>query len=68
LRSPMKENIEAYMAWMNDLEVLQYIARSRPMGRAEEEEWFANLPKRVDDLVLEMALLESGEVIGSCGS
>jgi hypothetical protein len=36
LRSPMKENIEAYMAWMNDLEVLQYIARSRPMGRAEE--------------------------------
>ena len=67
LGSPRKENIEAYLAWMNDLEVLQYVARSRPVGRAEEEEWFANLPKRVDDLVLEIALLESGEPIGSCG-
>jgi RimJ/RimL family protein N-acetyltransferase len=67
LRHPRAENLEAYLAWLNDLDVLQYVMRVRPMGRAEEEEWLANLHKRPDDLVLEIALLESGEAIGSCG-
>jgi RimJ/RimL family protein N-acetyltransferase len=67
LRHPRKESIEAYLAWMNDLDILQFLLRIRPMGRVEEEEWLQNLPKRADDLVLEIALLESGEPIGSCG-
>jgi len=67
LQPPQRESIESYLAWMNDLDVLQYILRVRPMGRAEEEEWFANLSKRPDDIVFEIALLDGGKPVGSCG-
>ena len=67
LRPPQRESIDSYLAWMNDLDVLQYILRVRPMGRAEEEEWFANLSKRPDDIVFEIALLDGGKPVGSCG-
>jgi len=67
LRHPQKESIDSYLAWMNDLDVLQYLVRVRPMGRQEEEEWFANLSKRPDDLVFEIVPLEGGLPIGSCG-
>ena len=67
LRHPQKESIDSYLAWMNDLDVLQYLLRVRPMGREEEEEWFANLSKRPDDLVFEIVPLEGGLPIGSCG-
>ena len=67
LRHPQKESIHAYLKWMNDLDVLQYILRIRPMSIAEEEEWFANLHKRPEDVIFEIASLESGAPIGSCG-
>lgn len=67
LRYPRKESIDLYLAWMNDLDILQYLLRIRPMGRAEEEEWFANLSKRPDDLVLEIVSLEKSVPIGVCG-
>lgn len=67
LRYPQKESIDSYLAWMNDLDILQYLLRVRPMGRAEEEEWFANLSKRPDDLVFEIVSLEQGVPIGVCG-
>ena len=67
LRPPQRESIESYLAWMNDLDVLQYILRVRPMGRAEEEEWFANLSKRPDDIVFEIVLLDGAKPVGSCG-
>ena len=67
LRHPQKESIHAYLKWMNDLDVLQYILRIRPMSIAEEEEWFANLHKRPEDVIFEIASLESGAPIGACG-
>jgi len=67
LRHPQKGSIHAYLKWMNDLDVLQYILRIRPMSLAEEEEWFANLHKRPEDVIFEIASLESGAPIGSCG-
>lgn len=67
LRPPRKESIHAYLAWMNDLDILQYILRVRPMSLAEEEEWFANLSKRPDDVVFEIASVEAGAPVGSCG-
>lgn len=66
LRPPQRESIDAYLRWMNDLDILQYILRVRPIGRAEEEEWFANLSKRPDDILFEIAL-HDGRLIGSCG-
>lgn len=67
LRPPRKESIDAYLSWMNDLDVLQYILRVRPMGRAEEEEWFANLSKRPDDVVFEIVSREGEVPVGNCG-
>jgi RimJ/RimL family protein N-acetyltransferase len=67
LRPPQRENIDAYLAWMNDLDVLQYLLRIRPMGRAEEEEWFDSLSKRPDDVVFEIVSLEKNAPIGACG-
>src|SRR5688572_8228544 len=67
LRPPRRESIESYLSWFNDLDVLQYVLRVRPMSRAEEEEWLDNLPKRADDVVFEIASLESGAPIGACG-
>jgi RimJ/RimL family protein N-acetyltransferase len=67
LRPPRRESIESYLSWFNDLDILQYVLRVRPMSRAEEEEWLDNLPKRPDDVVFEIASLESGASIGACG-
>ena len=67
LRPPQRESIDSYLEWMNDLDILQYILRVRPIGRAEEEEWFANLSKRAEDVLFEIALLDGGRLIGSCG-
>jgi len=67
LRPPQRESIDSYLAWMSDLDILQFILRVRPMGRAEEEEWFVNLSKRPDDVVFEIVSREGGVPIGSCG-
>lgn len=67
LRPPERANLDAYLSWINDLDILQFILRVRPVSRAEEEEWFSNLSKRPDDLIFEIASLEGGAPIGSCG-
>jgi len=67
LRAPEREHIDLFLKWFNDLDILQYVLRVRPMGRAEEEEWLAGLSKRPDDLVFVIAALEGGVPIGSCG-
>ena len=67
LRPPRRESIDSYLAWMNDLDVIRYILRVRPMSRVEEDEWFANLSKRPDDVVFEIASLDGEAPIGSCG-
>jgi len=67
LRAPEREHIDLFLRWFNDLEILRYVLRIRPMGRAEEEEWFANLSKRPEDLVFVIVAIEGGAPIGSCG-
>jgi RimJ/RimL family protein N-acetyltransferase len=67
LKGPEKEHIDLYLRWFNDPEILQYIMRYRPMGRIEEEEWFANLHKRPDDILYLISLNEGDRPIGNCG-
>ena len=67
LRAPEKGDIELFLRWFNDPEVVQFVMRHRPLGREEEEEWLANLHKRESDVVFAIARKEDDGAIGSCG-
>lgn len=67
LRPLESEDLEACRRWLNDPSLLQFLARFRPLGEAEEREWFEGLHKREDDTVLGIALREGDRLIGSCG-
>ncbi|MBI4565578.1 MAG: GNAT family N-acetyltransferase [Planctomycetes bacterium] len=67
LRPPDKDHVEWLLRWLNDPEVFQYLLRSRPLGRAEEEEWLAGLHKRSEDMVFVIEVKEGipGEAPGA---
>jgi len=66
LRPPDRGDIDLFLRWFNDPEIWSFLLRDRPLGRAEEEEWFANLHKRPEDVLFVIAL-KDGPAIGSCG-
>ncbi len=67
LRAPDEADIDLLLAWMNNPEIYRYINRYRPVGRAEEREWIANLHKRENDVVFLIAAQEEDRPIGCCG-
>lgn len=67
LRAPEKGDIDLFLKWINDPEIHRFVLRYRPLGREEEEEWLAGLPKRQEDVVFVIVRKEKDEPIGSCG-
>lgn len=64
---PDRRHIDDLLRWMNDPEIWSFIRRDRPLGRVEEEEWFAGLHKRPGDVPFIIGLSDGGQAIGSCG-
>lgn len=57
LRAPERSDIPMFVSWFNDPEVRQGLSLYRPMGQAEEENWFEGMLKRPADerpLVIEI--------------
>lgn len=66
LRPPETEDMDLFLAWMNDPELHQYFLRFAPLGRAEEKEWLENLHKRENEYHFAIALKEGDRLIGNC--
>jgi RimJ/RimL family protein N-acetyltransferase len=52
---------------MNDQEIVRFLKPSIPVFKSAEAEWFDNLPKRKEDVVLAIEDLEKPGVIGNMG-
>lgn len=52
--------------WINDPEVTDWVASYLPTSEQSEEQWFDNLAKRHDDIVLAMETID-GQFIGLTG-
>jgi RimJ/RimL family protein N-acetyltransferase len=69
LRSPEREDIPSFVAWLNDPEVRSGISSYLPFSRAEEEQWFENMlqsPKDEHTLVIEVKVADDWSSIGNC--
>lgn len=67
LRPLNKENdLENCQRWINDPEVRRFLKRVLPTSKQAEAEWFDNLSKRTDDIVLAIETLD-GKFIGTMG-
>ncbi|NQV00745.1 MAG: GNAT family N-acetyltransferase [Parcubacteria group bacterium] len=67
LRPLNKEtDLQSCLRWINDQDVIQYVSAYLPSSTQDEEEWFNNLQKRKEDIVLGIETLV-GEFIGVTG-
>jgi RimJ/RimL family protein N-acetyltransferase len=67
LRPLERKEISLMRQWMNDPEVTTYLGRILPLYEKEEEEWFENIHKRTNDLVLGIVARKEKKLIGSMG-
>ncbi|MDP6958732.1 MAG: GNAT family protein [Planctomycetota bacterium] len=67
LRAPEETEIDLFLTWINNPQNYRYITRTRPLGRAEEQEWLATLHKRKNDVVFCIVDKEEDRPIGNCG-
>jgi len=60
LRPLNKEtDLQSCLRWINDQEVIQYVSMYLPSSKQNEEEWFDNLQKRKEDVVLGIEALDN---------
>lgn len=52
LRAIEREDIPAFLRWLNDPEVRRFLVLHEPLSRTKEEQWFAELLSRPNELVL----------------
>jgi RimJ/RimL family protein N-acetyltransferase len=67
LTSVKKENIDKYLEWFNDPELIQYLLAYQPIMREEEEDWYQNLKNRDDHIIFSILSSEDEKLIGNCG-
>jgi len=68
LRPLTKEDIPFFLRWMNDQEVIHFLATFLPVTEADENEWFEQLQKKKnEEIVLGIVDAKSGKLIGSMG-
>jgi RimJ/RimL family protein N-acetyltransferase len=71
LRSPERSDLERFVRWINDPDVIQGLSLYRPMSMVEEEKWFENMLQRDPDehpLVIEIRQSDQGWLpIGTLG-
>ena len=69
LRAIEMEDLDRYLAWVNDEEVVQYIATSapHPVSRAQEEEWLRRAMTHTvpPEITYAIETLDDGRHIGS---
>ena len=69
LRAVEMDDLDRYWAWVNDPEVVQYLATAapHPVSRAQEEEWIrqAVAQTRPPEITFALEALEEGRHIGS---
>jgi RimJ/RimL family protein N-acetyltransferase len=69
LRPPKREYIDAFLKWMNDPEITQYLVMVRPLTREMEEEWYDNIKNRDDFFLFSIFVPEENDedkLIGNC--
>jgi len=70
LRHVEKEDLPAFVEWLNDPEVTEHLFMVLPISSAEEERWFeklAGLPPEEQPLVIEMKTGQGWRTIGNSG-
>lgn len=66
LVAPDSKSIPTFLKWFNDIEILQYISMYRPLIREEEEEWFARLKDRKNNVFFSIIVKQEEKLIGNC--
>ena len=64
LRAIERSDIPAFVRWLNDPEVTQYLVAYMPMSLAQEERWFESQLEQRDQFVLGVETLD-GKLIGN---
>lgn len=67
LRPPLRADIPHFLRWINDEDVTQYLAVNFPVMWAEEEQWFENLQKRKETVLVLVIVTNEGVPIGTMG-
>ncbi|MHA1729731.1 MAG: GNAT family N-acetyltransferase [Promethearchaeota archaeon] len=64
-----KEYIPIYVKWFNDPEITQFLFIHRPITLEMEEEWYTNKPKRENEVIFAIILVNNvrERLIGNCG-
>jgi RimJ/RimL family protein N-acetyltransferase len=65
LRAPERIDIPAFLKWINDQEVTEFLDIEPPMGMEKEEAWFESL--RNSDMEVFSIETKEGELIGNMG-
>ena len=61
------KNIPIFLKWMNDQEILQYLAgNNRPLTIEEEQEWFAQIKNKKNAYYFSIIIKENEKLIGNC--
>jgi RimJ/RimL family protein N-acetyltransferase len=64
LRAIERSDIPAFVRWLNDPEVTQYLVTYMPMSQAQEERWFEAQLEQRDGFILGIETLD-GKLIGN---
>ena len=66
--SPVEtEDVELYLAWLNDRQVTKFLTMRRPIARAAERKMLERIATNKTDIVLGIRLKENDELIGGAG-
>ncbi len=66
---PMRKSTDlaACERWINDPEIRPYLLSFLPLTEKQEEEWFDNLAKSSNDVILAVETIADGKFIGTMG-
>jgi len=67
LRAVDVEDIDNFVAWLNDEEVRQYLSMSLPFNKTREKEFIDGLYKDDRNIILGIVLKEDNSLIGNIG-
>ena len=66
LRAIERSDIPAFVRWVNDPEVTQFLSQRGPFSLAQEEQWFERQLEKHDGFIFGITT-EEGELIGNIG-
>jgi len=67
LRPPTKQDIPAFLRWINDSEVTQFLQAYYPIFEADELEWLDKLQKSKENIVFVIVDAKTKKPIGTMG-